>query len=74
MDSTAEQGKTAGGPPDTKQQVRHRGSITGGLILIVLGGIFLMQNFIPDVRIGDYWPLLLIAIGIGLLWKSWKTS
>lgn len=55
-------------------RVHNKRSITGGLILIVLGGLFLAENLIPGVHFGDYWPLLLIAIGIGLLWNArWKT-
>lgn len=42
----------------------------GGVILIVLGFIFLGQNFIPWFHFGDYWPLILIVIGISLLLKS----
>jgi hypothetical protein len=46
------------------------GSLTGGLILIVLGLIFLADNFIPRFSVFDYWPLILVAIGAGLLWKA----
>ncbi len=49
---------------------RDRGSVIGGLVLIVLGLLFLADNFLPDVRFGDFWPLILVAIGIGLLWRS----
>src|ERR1019366_2299370 len=51
--------------------VRQR-SITGPLILILIGGAFLIHNLRPELfnwrLIGDYWPFLLIAIGlIGLV-------
>ena len=47
-------------------------SITGPLILILIGGAFLIHNLRPELfnwrLIGDYWPFLLIAIGlIGLV-------
>lgn len=50
-----------------------RRGITGGLVLIVLGILFLMGNFLPDFRISDYWPLLLVAVGVGLLLKDRRT-
>lgn len=51
--------------------MRNR-SITGALIVIVIGVLFLINNLWPEVftlsRIGDYWPFLLIAAGvIGLI-------
>ena len=47
-------------------------SITGPLILLLIGVFFLINNLRPDLislsRIGDYWPFLLIAAGvIGLI-------
>ena len=42
----------------------------GPIILIVLGVLFLLdQHFDIWDRIGDYWPLLLIALGVFMLWK-----
>lgn len=49
---------------------KHKGSIIGGLVLLALGGIFLADNFIPGVDFGDFWPVILIVIGIGLLWSA----
>ena len=45
----------------------YRGNITGGIILVVLGVLFLIGNLVPDFEFGKYWPVILIAIGIGLL-------
>lgn len=44
--------------------------ITGGLVLIAIGTLFLLDNILPDFHFGDYWPLILIAVGIGLPWNS----
>lgn len=45
----------------------RRGSVVGPLILIVIGAVFLLRNFIPDFRVMDilglYWPWLLIGWG-----------
>jgi hypothetical protein len=39
-------------------------------VLVTLGLLFLADNFLPDVRFRDFWPLILVVIGVGLLWKS----
>lgn len=43
-------------------------SITGPLIIILIGVFFLINNIRPDLisfsRLGDYWPFLLIGAGI----------
>jgi drug/metabolite transporter (DMT)-like permease len=44
--------------------------LIGGLVLVVLGLLFLGNNILPDFRFGDYWPVILIVIGGALLWKS----
>ncbi len=49
---------------------KHNGSVMGGIILIVIGGLFLADNYLPHFRFGDTWPLILVAIGIGLIMNS----
>ncbi len=48
---------------------RPSGSISWGIILILLGGLFLLANFdlISYDSLLDYWPLLLIGLGLKLL-------
>lgn len=63
---------TAADEPETKSHKSHvepkqDGRISGGLILIVIGAIFLIQNFTRINVWATYWPIILIAIGIGLL-------
>lgn len=55
-----------------RQAQRHKRNSFAGVILIVLGFIFLADNFIPRFHFGDYWPLLLVLIGIVLLINSKK--
>lgn len=47
--------------------MRPRGSVTGPLIIILIGVIFLIHAFMPQFRIADllilYWPYLLIVWG-----------
>ena len=58
----------------TYEERKHRGGIVGGLVLVVLGLLFLGENFIPDFNFGDWWPLILVAIGAGLLYKAVRPS
>lgn len=48
--------------------MRPRGSVTGPLVLILVGAIFLVHAISPDFPLGDllsqYWPYLLIAWGV----------
>src|SRR5579864_4182826 len=59
---------------DETRRPRRRGSITGALILIALGVVFLIANVRPGVDpwhiIFRYWPLILIFIGIGKIFDS----
>lgn len=56
---------------EEKEKTPGKGSLYGGIILIVIGVLFLLDNFIPSFGFHDFWPLLLIAIGGGMLWNSW---
>jgi hypothetical protein len=60
-------------PPPTPIHHRDRNGLIGGLVLVTLGLLFLADNFIPDVRFGDFWPLILVVIGAGMLWRTRKT-
>jgi N-terminal domain of toast_rack, DUF2154/Domain of unknown function (DUF5668) len=53
---------------------RRRGSIGGALIVIAVGIFFLVINLHPDLDAWSimrrYWPVLLIAIGLGYIWDA----
>lgn len=51
-----------------------RQNIIGALVLIVIGVLFLLQNLgFAGIDFGEllskWWPLILIAVGIGMLFK-----
>lgn len=48
----------------------HRGSMSAGIVLIIIGGLFLANNFMPHFHFGDYWPILLILLGLGILSRT----
>jgi phage shock protein PspC (stress-responsive transcriptional regulator) len=60
--------------PQTPPQRHGRGSIVGGLVLLVIGFLFLAENFLPDFHFGDWWPLILVAIGVGMLYRAVRSN
>jgi hypothetical protein len=60
--------------PEPKPAPRADSSnLMGGIILIALGLLFLLGKLLPGFSFSDYWPVLLIVIGAGLLWKARRT-
>lgn len=43
---------------------KNDGGLFVGIILIVLGGMFLIDRLIPRIDFADMWPVLLIMVGI----------
>jgi len=63
------------GDPVQNMPPRRQNSHTGiiiGVVLIVLGGIILVDNYdlIPDIDFGDLWPVIPIVVGLSLLVSS----
>ncbi len=54
---------------DQKCQKNH-GNLVGGLVLITLGILFLIDRFVPGVDFGELWPIILVVAGIGIIIKS----
>ena len=58
----------------------HAGALTAGLILIILGLIFLAENLYAPFSawrlIARYWPVILIIIGLRkmVLYFTWHDS
>jgi phage shock protein PspC (stress-responsive transcriptional regulator) len=55
---------------DVKPKHRRKGSLTGGLVLITIGALFMAAELIPQVNFWDLWPVILIVAGVGLLIKA----
>ncbi len=45
-----------------------------GIILIALGTIFLLDEWLPDFDFGKFWPLILIAVGGYIIFKDKNNS
>lgn len=54
------------GPEAEKTEI-YGGSGFWGILLIVLGGILLLKEFIPYELIRYFWPIIIIALGLFLL-------
>jgi len=46
--------------------------IWGGIIIIIIGVIFLLGGLFPLVAWGNMWPLIIIAIGIVIMVQAFK--
>ncbi len=55
-----------------KEKRNYHGNLTGGLILITLGILFLIDRFVPQINFGDLWPIILIVIGITILMRNFS--
>mgnify|MGYP001627122938 CR=1 FL=1 len=62
-----DQGDEKSNNPSSVANNAKQGSIIAGAVLILLGALFLADELLPDFDFGRYWPLILIAIGVGLL-------
>lgn len=60
----------ARGAYSDRPKTKKRNEEAIGLILIVLGALFLLQNFVPWFTFGKLWPLILIAIGLIILFRN----
>ena len=44
-----------------------RGGLVAGLILILVGGFFLVRQLMPSIDLGFWWPTVAIGLGIVLV-------
>ncbi len=56
-------------PADVTRR-KFEGSLIGGLVLILIGSFFLAERFIPRINFGDFWPMLLVVVGLVLIFNS----
>lgn len=47
-----------------------RGTVLAGLILILIGGLFLAREFVPGVDLGRLWPIGALILGLVFLAAS----
>jgi phage shock protein C len=44
-----------------------RGGLVAGLILILVGGFFLVRQLLPSIDLGFWWPIVAIGLGVVLV-------
>jgi phage shock protein PspC (stress-responsive transcriptional regulator) len=49
---------------------QSKGKVVAGIVLIVLGVVFLFENIWPFFDFEDFFPLILVGIGIIILWNA----
>ena len=54
----------------TLKNMKKESSKVWGIILIALGTIFLLDEWLPDFDFGKFWPLILIAVGGYIIFKD----
>lgn len=57
---------------DVNKKQKNDGNLWGGMILITLGALFLVDRFVPRIDFGDLWPLILIVIGVVLIMRNYQ--
>jgi phage shock protein C len=57
-----------------QEEKKKKRIVFGGIVLILLGLVFLADNFVPRFNASDLFPLLLVAIGIGVLINAMKKN
>jgi len=57
-----------------KERKPVSGAMIGGLILILIGFIFLVENFTSIRWLWKLWPVILIITGVGLLVNNQKNN
>ena len=57
-------------PAPPVQESNHRGSMTAGIVLIAIGGLFLLHNLLPALHFIHLWPIILILLGVAILSRT----
>ena len=58
--------------PQNQKKLKRDTNMVIGLILIGLGVLFLISQFIPKIHFSHLWPFILIIIGIVLLYNYYQ--
>ena len=67
-------GRPASGETDQHARDARTGAIVGGLVLVGLGGAFLLAQVAPQLDWGIAGPILLVALGVVLVLASFRRA
>jgi hypothetical protein len=68
----AKNSKIVMGSSPTPTRPRYRRGLMGPIILIALGVMFLLQEFVPEWGFSRTWPVLLMLVGVVKLLDSFQ--
>lgn len=57
-------------PEPSPDQISHRRRNTAAVVLIVLGVVFLLGQFLPSWSWDKWWPLILILVGVFIIFQG----
>lgn len=57
-------------PPRSSGVGRRLGVVWWGVFLVVVGGLLLLNQFVPRADLWRYWPLIIVALGIRGMFPS----
>ncbi|HQF43869.1 MAG TPA: PspC domain-containing protein [Ignavibacteriaceae bacterium] len=52
------------------KNLNNNKTVFAGVLLVVLGMIILISNFVPGFYFRDYWPVILIILGLAIILKA----
>lgn len=56
----------------TGPKPESKGRVVIGTILIIIGALFFLERIVPSFNFEDFFPALLIIIGVVLIWNSFR--
>ena len=71
MDKKSTQEEYVGADQEAGKEDNQR-YVWGGLILIFLGLFFLLRSFFPRFILINFWPVILVIVGIALMLQSFS--
>ncbi len=54
-------------PPPARKATHGRGTMLFGLALVILGLVFIAETFLPGFNVWQYWPLILVGLGLRMV-------
>lgn len=51
---------------------RNSGALIAGLVMIIIGIVFLADRFLPNIhlRFHDFWPIIIVIAGLAIIFSS----
>lgn len=60
--------------PSSNSDDQKRATLIAGFVVLGIGVLFLLRNFIPEFHIGKFWPVILIIVGGAIVFGAYKNK